>query len=138
MIIAVSTAIAKAMPSLCLGNACVLAVAFGVGSSWHGRLGGSILELEHEQLALALVDGDSGIQNFLDFFKALVGFRHLHEHIHDGVPSVVLNEAFDDVDCVHEWSLADSTRRSQQDIWRGNSLVITSLPYIALCGTSNS
>ena len=48
------------------------------------------------------------IQKFLEFFKALVGFRHLHEHVHNGVPSVILNEAFDDVDCVHGLSLADS------------------------------
>ena len=64
-------------------------------------------------MALALVDGDRGIQEFLDIVKALVGFCHLHEHVHDGVPSVIVNEAIDDLDRVLEWSLADSTRRSQ-------------------------
>ena len=66
----------------------------------------TISELEHEQLALALVDGDGGVQKFLD---GLAGIHHFHEHVHDGVPAVILNEAFDDVDGVHGRSLADLT-----------------------------
>ncbi len=53
--------------------------------------------LQDEQLALALVDSDGGIQKFFDFVKALVGCRCrlFHEHVHNGVPPKVFNKALD-------------------------------------------
>ncbi len=53
--------------------------------------------LQNEQLPLALVDGDGGIQKF---FKALIGCRCrlFHEHVHNGVPPEVFDKALDDQD----------------------------------------
>ncbi len=57
-----------------------------------GRL--VMVALQNEQLPLALVDSDRGIQKF---FKALVGCRCrlFHEHVHNGVPPEVFNKALD-------------------------------------------
>lgn len=53
--------------------------------------------LEDKQLPLSLIDRDSGIQKVFEFVEALVWcYRgHFHEAIHDGVPTVILDEAFD-------------------------------------------
>ncbi len=88
--------------------------------------------LEHEQLALALVDGDRGIQKFLDIVKALVGLRHLHEPVHDGVPAIVLNEAFDDMDCVYGWSLADSNFQCGDNLSMNHSIYLLEIRHAML------
>ncbi len=53
--------------------------------------------LEDKQLPLSLVSRDSGIQEVLKFVKAFVGCcrGHFHEAVHDGFPSVIIDEAFD-------------------------------------------
>ncbi len=60
-----------------------------------GKVCGLVMvALQNEQLSLALV---GGIQKFFDFVKALVGCRYrlFHEHVHNGVPPEVFNEALD-------------------------------------------
>ncbi len=52
-----------------------------------------MVALQNEQLPLALVDSNGGIQKFFDFVKALVGCRLFHEHVHNGVPPEVFNKA---------------------------------------------
>ena len=55
-----------------------------------GKVCGLVMvALQNEQLPLALVDG---IQKF---FKARVGCRLFHEHVHNGVPPEVFNKALD-------------------------------------------
>ncbi len=66
--------------------------------------------LQNEQLPLALVYSDGGIQKFFDFVKALVGCRCrlLHELVHNGVPPEVFNKALDGRNGIvcHERSVA--------------------------------
>ncbi len=53
--------------------------------------------LENKKLPLSLIDRDSGIQEVFDFVKALVWCcrDYFHEAVHDGFPTVILDEAFD-------------------------------------------
>ncbi len=57
-----------------------------------------MVALQNEQLPLAPVDSDGGIQKFFDFVKALVGCCLFHEHVHYGVPPEVFNKALDGQD----------------------------------------
>ncbi len=66
-------------------------------------------DLERQKLTFALIDGDGCIQERVYVFKALIGLCHLQEHVDNGFPAVILNEAFDEVDLVHGRTVADTT-----------------------------